>query len=529
MLRRIFNHLNESVSGGALFIAFFSIVSKVLGLFRDRLLAVNFGAERLTDIYFASFKLPDLIFNILVLGALTSSFIPVFQKVWGKDPREGIALSNSVLNLLLLVVISLSVVIFFSANIIVPFVVPGFSGAEKQLVVSMTRIVLISLIFFTASNVLSGVLNSWRKFFTFALSSVVYNMGIIIGIVLLYPLFGFIGLAIGVVLGSVLHFSVQLIEALRHGWFYQLSFRIDAPLRRIFSLMVPRTIGLAANQISSFVITILASTLSAGSLAIYNFSSNLQSFPVTIFGISLAVAAFPSFSKTLAENNTSGFKDMFSLQLRRILYFLIPLSFTILMLRAHIVRVVLGAGAFDWEDTRLTANALGFFALSLSAQGLTPLLTRSFYALEDTLTPVIISFMGVGITIILSLAFFRTYGVLGLVFADVVGSVAYLVTLFAVLHHRLGDLRDSELLISIRRITIISLLAAALIYLSLQITAQLMETSTFAGIFAQGAVSGAIGIATYIAISMMMGFDEITIVKRYLLKFLKPLLNGSDK
>jgi putative peptidoglycan lipid II flippase len=298
----------------------------------------------------------------------------------------------------------------------------------------------------------------------------------------------------------------------------------DASVKRIIQLMIPRMIGLAGNQIAVVVVTILASTLSAGSLTIFNYANNLQGIPVGIFGISLAVAAFPYFSQSLSENDASAFRKIFSLQFRRILYFLIPISFTLLLLRAQIVRVVLGTGAFDWEATRLTAQALGFFSLSICAQGLIPLLARSFYALEDTVTPVVVSFIDIAATIILSLVLLPHFGILGLVFADSIGAIGNMLVLFILLHRRFGDLHDSELAQSVMRISALSLVAAAIMYLMLQLTAPLLDTHTFVGIFTQGLLSGSVGIAVYVLLSILLGFDEVRVVKRYLLKFIRPLV-----
>ncbi len=523
MFKKVFHTLNSTIGGGAILIAFFGIASKFVGLYRDRLFAHAFGASRLSDIYFASFKIPDLIFNILVLGALTSSFIPVFQKVWHRNPKEGIALSNAVLNILLLCVIIFIIILWLTAGWFVPYLVPGFAAEDIAQTVVMSRYLLLSLIFFTSSNLLSGVLNAWKRFFTFGLSSVVYNVGIILGIAFGYPWYGMPGLACGVVGGSVLHFLVQAIEAYRNGWRYQPIVFYDESVKRIIRLMIPRMIGLAGNQLAVVVVTILASTLSVGSLAIFNYANNLQSIPVGIFGISLAVAAFPYFSKTLSENDPAAFKRLFSLQFRRILYFLIPISFTTLLLRAQIVRVVLGTGAFDWNATWYTAQALGFFSLSICAQGLIPLLARSFYALEDTVTPVLVSFIDIIATIGLSLLLLPSFGILGLVCADSIGAISNMLVLFMILHRRFGDLQDTELMRSLIRISSLSLIAGALMYLMLQVTVAFVDTATFLGIFIQGLVSGSVGIAVYILLSILLGFDEVHVVKKYILKFIKPL------
>ena len=216
MWNKIWNKINNTVIGGALLIAVFSFLSKLFGLLRERLIAHNFGAGELSDIYYSAFRLPDLIFNTLVLGALTSAFIPVFQKVWFKDKKEGLILANSVLNFFLLLIGFLVIIAFIFTPQIIPFLIPGFNQWQLGQSIILTRVMLLSVIFFVASNIIGGILNSWKKFFSFSLAASFYNIGIILGIVYFYPLFGLIGLSYGVLLGAILHLLVQLPEVFKN-------------------------------------------------------------------------------------------------------------------------------------------------------------------------------------------------------------------------------------------------------------------------------------------------------------------------
>ncbi len=522
-MKHLFRRLNSTIGGGAIIIAFFSVISKIIGLVRDRLLAHQFGASSDLDIYFAAFKIPDFVFNILVLGALTSAFIPIFQKKWRADAKQGLILANSTLNFFLIIMFVFCLVIWIFSNQIVPLLVPGFDAASIAKTIVLTRILLMSLLFFTFSNILSGILNSWKKFFSFALSSVVYNLGIIAGIVYFYPLWGLKGLTYGVVLGAALHLLVQLIEAIRNGWRYQPIMRFSKDLKRILTLMVPRTIGLAGYQINFLVITFIASQLPSGSLSIFNFANNLQSFPIGIFGISLAVAAFPSITKFASENDHEGFKNLFSLQFRRILFFLLPISILLLILRAQIVRVVLGSGSFDWEDTLLTANSLGIFALSIFAQGLIPLVARAFYALEDTKTPVIIGLLSIIVNVILSFVLGPKYGVIGLTSAFTIASIINLIGLIAALRMKVGDIDDGNLISSTFRIFCSSLFAGLATYGTLFAMSYVVNMRTFVGIFTQGLVAGCVGILVYLAIGVVLNFPEVTFAKRFFNRFLRLL------
>jgi putative peptidoglycan lipid II flippase len=234
MWTKLWHKINNTVAGGALIIACFSFLSKIIALFRERLIAYNFGASEISDIYYAAFRLPDIIFNTLVLGALTSAFIPVFQKVWHKNKDEALVLANSVLNLFLIVIFFLSLLAAIFTPQIMDFLTPGFSEWQMIKVNQLTRIMLLSILFFVGSNVIGGVLNSWKKFFSFSLAASFYNLGIIFGIVFLYPIFGLTGLAWGVLIGAILHLVVQLPEVYKYGFRYQFKLVFNSDLKKDF-------------------------------------------------------------------------------------------------------------------------------------------------------------------------------------------------------------------------------------------------------------------------------------------------------
>ncbi len=520
---KLFHRLNSTISGGAVIIAFFSIISKVLGLLRDRLLASQFGAGAQLDVYFAAFKIPDFIFNILILGALSVAFIPVFQKTYNKDPQRGLEVSQTILTILLLIVGSLAVLAAIFMFPLMKLLVPGFTSEQLNQTVDLTRILLLAIIFFTASNVMSGVLNAWNRFLTFSISSVLYNLGIIIGIVFLYPLFGIAGLSWGVVLGAAAHFLVQFAEAYRLGWRYKVIFHLVPEVKRIFKLMLPRMIGSGATQFNLVFITAIASQLPQGSLSIFNLASNLQSFPSSIFGISLAVASFPHITKFASENNHAAFQKIFSLQFRRILYFIIPISVLILILRAQLVRVILGSGSFDWTDTKLTANTLGIFAVSIFAQGLIPLVSQAFYAHEDTKTPMVVGLISTVFNSILAILLASKFEVLGLAAAFSIASIATLVTLAIILHLRIKAIPEKELFSSILRIGLAACAAGLVTYVTLYPLANLLDTRTFAGIFMQGLLAGTVGLITYGLITLVANFPEIAFAQSYFKKYLKQI------
>jgi len=532
MMNKIWNKLITTVAGGAVLIAFFSILAKIIGLLRDRLLAATFGAGRSLDIYYASFRLPDFLFNTLVLGALAAAFIPVFIRLWDTEKGRAHELVNIVLTKLVLLMTVLAIVGIIFAPIIVGILAPGFDMAAQEETITLTRIMLLSIIFFTVSNVFSGTLNALRDFVPYAIAPIFYNVGIILGVIVLYPTFGMKGLAIGVVMGAFLHLLVQYPFVRKHGWRYKFIFKRTVETTHMFWLMVPRAIGLAANQINQIVITSVASTLAVGSIAVFNLANNLQSFPISIFGLSFAIAAFPVMSRASTANNTKDFRGSFSITFRRILFFIIPISVLVLVLRAQIVRIVLGAGFFDWEDTYFTAQVLGVFAISLFAQGTVPLLARAFYSFENTRTPVLIGIISVFINIFLSIYLSAKMGIIGLGVAFTVANIVNMLLLLIMLREKVGDLDDKAIVRSVFKISINSLLAGLTAYGILNLVAPAVDMQSFLGIFIQASLAVFGAAVVYLMVSSFTNMSEMKVITNFFQQYIRPLLklnNGPDK
>lgn len=519
MLKSIWRKITTSITGGAILIAFFSIIAKIVGLLRDRLLASNFGAGQALDIYYASFRLPDFIFNTLMLGAFAAAFIPVFIKTWSANKEAGQKLINSLLNFFLIMMVILVGVGLFLTPTLIDLITPGFSQSMKDETIQLTRIMLWSIIFFAASNIFSSVLNAWRKFLFYSLAPIFYNLGIIFGIIFLVPSQGTRGLAWGVLLGAFLHMIAQTSAAFYHGWRWQPLLQFSGEIKKIFTLMIPRTIGLGASQIEQVVITSIASTLSIGSIAVFNLANNLQSFPVSIFGISMAIATFPVFSQAIADKRLDQFRGCFAVSWRKILFVLIPISVMILVTRAQIVRLLLGSGAFDWEDTYYTAQVLGILAISLFAQGSIPLLARAFYSLEDTKTPLITGVISVLINIGLGLYLAKRFGIIGLGISFSLANIFNMLTLLFILREKVGDLDDQNLIKAIIKMGVNSFVMGLVIYGLLNILSRVVDMHTFLGVFLQasGALLG--GFVVYILLAYRANLNEWRMIREQLKRF----------
>ncbi len=520
MIKKIFSGQINNITTAALLVALSSLISRFLGIFRDRILAGQFGAGDTLDIYYAAFRIPDLIFNLIVLGALSAGFIPIFtglindplEKIKGifagEKNKEAWRLANNILNIMMIGLAVLSLLGIIFAEPFIKLLTPGFIGEKRDLTVALTRIMFLSPIFLGISGVIGGALQSFKRFFTYSLAPIFYNVGIIIGALYFVPLWGVYGLAWGVVLGAGLHFLIQLPTAWHLGFKYKaiIDFK-DKNARRIWRMMVPRTLALAISQINFVVITIIASTLAGGSLAIFNFANNLQSFPIGIFGISFATAVFPALSafafneKKLVEN--------FSSALRQIFFFIIPSTVLLLTLRAQIIRVVLGSGQFDWEDTVLTIHTLGFFSLSLFAQASIPLLVRVFYARHNSKTPFYIGLAAAALNIILSLKLSQKMGVDGLALAFSIASVVNFIMLWIILRREIGDLDEVKILFSVVKFTIAALVSGIAIQGAKLVVWPFIDMTKTIGVFAQGAFAGLVGLAVYILIIRLFKSEEL--------------------
>ncbi|MCD6149672.1 murein biosynthesis integral membrane protein MurJ [bacterium] len=518
MMQKLFNNkiLNgspvQSVAGAALIISFAGIISRLLGMLRDRILASQFGAGDTLDIYYAAFRIPDLVYSLLVVGALSAAFIPVFTGLIAKHKKEKAwELASGILNLMVAAVIFISFFLALFAPFVMKLVVPGFSENKLASVAMFTRIMFLSPLFLGISAVFGGILVSFKKFLAYSLAPIMYNLGIIIGAVFLVKIMGPIGLAWGVALGAGMHLFVQYPAVKLSGFHYQLNFRKsfrDENARKVIRLMIPRSMGMAVTQINMLVITIFASILTSGSLAVFNFANNIQSVPLGLFGISFAVAAFPHLSSLAAEKSKKEFIRIFSRTFRRIIFFVAPLSLLIFILRAEIVRVILGAGKFDWEDTVLTLQVLGILSLSLIAQSLIPLLARAFYALQNTKIPFYIALASEAVNIFMVILLIKKYELMGLAIAFSIASILNAGLLTIMLRKKLGELDGRKIIRSAGKILIASVMAGLITQTSRYFISYFISLETFFEVFFQLIISGGMGMTAFLLMCCRLRVEE---------------------
>lgn len=518
MIKKLVNNklLNEkptqSVAAAALIISLAGIASRILGIFRDRILAGQFGAGDTLDAYYAAFRIPDLLYNLLIAGALSAAFIPVFTElITKKKEQQAQKMASGLLTLQVSVMALLSFCCALAAPLLIGLITPGFSGEKFQLTVDLTRIMFLSPLLLGVSAVFGGILVSYKKFLLYSLAPVLYNLGIIIGAIFFVPIMGPQGLAWGVVAGALMHAIIQYPSVKLSGFSYSFSVKNllgDKDVRKVVKLMIPRTLSVAVTQLNFLVITIFASTLAAGSLAVFNLANNIQSAPLGLFGISFAIAVFPTLGALAAKDDKEELVRVFSKTARQILFFVIPLSGLIFVLRAQIVRVVLGSGKFDWEDTISTFQTLGLLVLSLFAQSLIPLLTRTFYALQNTRKPFYIALASEAINILAVIMLIGNFGVLGLAIAFSLSSLVNMILLVFFLRKEIGRLDGKVIADSVNRIILATLLGGVSAQFAKYLIGSRGELDTFIEVFTQLAIAGGIFVAVFALTSYYLKSKE---------------------
>lgn len=541
MLKKIFNHQTSSTTLAAFILGVSGLINGILALLRDRLLAGHFGASQLLDVYFAAFRIPDFIYGVLIAGGVISVFLPIFSEYYNQNKEKGWYFTNIVLNCFLLLLFFLCLFFLIFIPFITRFIVPGFNEENKNLFIYLTRIMLFSPLFFVFSSVFSGILHYFNRFLTYAVAPILYNLSIILGILFFVPLFGIKGLAYGVVLGALLHFCIQIPPAVLAGFRYRFVLNFDFPgLKKIFKLLIPRTIGSAVDDFNLIIITAIASMLAAGSISVFNFSNNLQRFPITLIGVSLATAVFPVLAKTWAGGNRKEFLGKIFSIFRQIIFITTPLSFLMFLLRAQIIRLILGTGQFGWLETRLTAASFGIFSFGLCVFCLIPLMARVFFSLQDTKTPVTIGIISIILNIILCFSLIWLFGfpnilrdffvdflklhgiqniqVIGLPLALFLSGSFNFYLLFIFFNKKIMGIEDlapilktkiKELFTFSIKIFTAVFLMAIVAYFALQIAAPLVNMQTFLGVFFQTIIAVSSGVFVYVLVSYLLKLSEI--------------------
>ncbi len=518
MVRRVFHALYREVRGlheAAYVLALFAVGSQLLALIRDRLMAHQFGAGMTLDIYYAAFRIPDLLFAVFTSILSVYVLIPFLADRMLEGTGKARDFMSTILTWFLIGYGVLALGVVLCAPLLVRLSFPGFGPAEQDMLVLTMRILLLQPLFLSLSSLFGVVTQLHRKFVLYALSPLLYNVGIIIGIVVFYPYMGLAGLALGVVLGSLFHMMVQIPFLFHSGVAPRLSLRPEgALLKKILLSSLPRAVTLMLQQFVLLALTAVATLMATGSVAVLQFAYNLQSVPLTIIGVSYSVAAFPTFARLYASGNHKAFLEHVYAAFRHILFWSIPATALFVVIRAQLVRVILGSGAFDWNDTRLTAAVLALFIISLVAQSVHNLFIRAFYAGGNSKTPLVVTTLSSISIIIVSFVLYVLY-------QDIPAFAQVLRALF-----RVSDVPGTEVLILPLAFSVVFIVhSIVLVYLFARAYGTGGVTHIKRSFWHSLGASGVIALVTYGALNVLVGgFRVETFVGVFLQGFVAGML-----
>lgn len=530
--RRIFGLLSREIRGlhqAAYLLATLSLCSSLLGFVRDRLLAHYYGADAALDLYYAAFRVPDFLFAT-VCSLLSVYVLVPFIEERMVDGREAVRqLLSELLTAFAAVMLVASLCAFLFSEQLTAWLFPGIQGAAQDTLVLYTRILLIQPFILGLSNLSGAIVQTNRRFLLFALSPILYNLGILVGILWFARAWGTLGLIYGVLLGAVMHLAIQLPYLAQSGLIPGFTVVRDVTLLiRVAAVSLPRTLALSFQQLTMVALTAQATLFAAGSVSVFMFAWNLQAVPVAVIAAAYSVAAFPTLSRYHAAGDLTSFVAHASTALRHILFWCIPIFALAFVIRAQLVRVLLGSGAFDWQDTMLTAALFAVFLSSLWAQGVSMLLMRAWYAAGRTWLPLFAAALAAATTMALVLLPAVTQSdsavltmaqkalhvdalagneVLGLALAYTIGTWVSALVLLAAFAATFGLLRS--LWPVVWQSSVASVTGGMAAYAALQLYAPVLRPDTLWTVLGQGAAGGMVGLALWLLMLWLLDSREL--------------------
>ena len=520
--KKLINSQQNTVLSAATLIMIMIVVSRILGLIRQRVLANYFVPSDLS-LFFAAFRLPDLIFEVLVFGTFTSAFIPVFSKALRDGKKRAWEIAGRVVTIGLLIFACAAIILAIWAPQIYSAIAPGFGDGQTIQIANLARILFAAQGFFVISYVLTGVLESLRRFLVPALAPIFYNIGIILGTVFLTPYLGLMAPAVGVVIGAAAHFLIQFPLSRKLGFRFIWDFKNDEEVKKVGTLALPRVIDLAFDQIGKTAELFLSSIISQAAYTYYIFANTLQLLPVTLVGTSLAKAILPMLSR--ADGDMKEFRRILHIAIFQAIFLTLPLAAALIVLRIPIVRLVYGTKIFDWNATVQTGMVLSIYAVAIVTQTLMSILSRAFFALHDTKTPVKISFIGLGLLVAGDFLLVKGFGLPVWALAASFGFSTYIeaVILSILIHKRVGDIINKNFFIHLTKITSATIISGFAMFFLIkffdrwywiqQVTSVpfekfVLDTRYTLNVLILTVLSFAIGMVIYMSLSLLFKIDE---------------------
>lgn len=508
----------ENVGRATIVVMFTLFFSRILGFVRETIVAGVFGATYQTDAFYAAFAIPDMMYDLLIAGALSAGFMPVFTGYLANEDEDGAwKAANTFITVAILFIVVFNIFGIIFAKYLVPLVAAGVVDdlRKYQLTVELTRVMLPAVTFTVIAGLLKGILNSYKRFSVSAYGPVVYNIGIILGAALLGRRFGIYGMAAGVIIGAVFNALIQVPEFLKVGGKFTLKIDLkNEGYRRMLHLMGPSIIGLAFVRINLLLNQNIASLLDDGSITALRYAQRIMLLPIGIFSASISTTIFPTMSSLIARKEYDKFKDTFSLGLRTLTFITIPSSVGLIVLNVPVVRLLFKHGAFTEENLRLTAFALAFYSIGIIGQSIVPIIIRGFYSIQDTKTPVKIGFVVLVFNFILNISFvkFSNLAIGGIAFSTSLTSILEMILLYNMLGRKIRGLKTRELMTSGIKCLIASVIMGASAYLSSAAIEHIIGTSSKTAQLIGVGVPILIAVVVYIVAAYMLKMSELKVV-----------------
>jgi putative peptidoglycan lipid II flippase len=510
----------KSIFSSALLLSFMIVLTSLSGFLRYRILAGFFNKEEL-DIFFASFRIPDIIFEILITGALTSTFIPIYVK-YKTNKKELSENISSIINLIFILLTIFVIIVSLFLKQIIPILTPGYNAIKMAKIISLSRLLLLGqLPFFVLGNFLTGIGQANKTFFLSALAPIIYNLSIILITVIFFPTLFLLAPIWGVVIGAFFLFVIQIPLFFNSDFKYQFILKKTSGLIEFIKMVVPRAMTVIVAQIDATIDLTLTTFLGSGGYTVFYLAQHLQLLPVSVIGIAFGQASLPYLTEIFQENKIEEFKKIISDSLLNLFYLTIPIAFFFIFARTPLVRLFFGGQKFDWDATVSTAVTLSYFSISLPFHGCYYFLTRCFYSMHDSKTPFYISIFSILINTTLSLLsiFIFHLPVFALALSFSVSMIINSSLLFLIISSKLHGIGLKNIFVEIGKMFFSAFLSAFVSYFSMKfLDGLIFDTSRTVNVFILLFSIGIIHFVLYLFLSWLFNLKEIYLLTSLIVK-----------
>lgn len=519
----------NSILSAATIITVFNIISALSGIVRNRVFISVFydtavSSKEALDALYVAFQIPDLIFQLVVIGAMSAAFVPVFITYKREDEQSAFKLTSVLMTVLLLIFAVISALAYvFARPITLLRTGHQFSPEQIEIVITLTRVMLAGQFFLAISSFFASMLNAYQRFVMPAIAPVLYNLGVILSVYLFAPQLGIYSAGVGVVIGAFVHMIIQIPLVMKLGFRYKPSLDLKhSGVMHILKLTPPRILAVSVAEIRDLLLGFFATSIGNSSMLVMQLTLSIMAAPIRFFGVPISQAALPFLSEEVAKNDQQKFRELIVQSLNQIAFLILPASVLILILRVPIVRLLFGAANLPWNTTILTGKAVAIIALSIAAQGLVQLLIRAFYALKDTRTPLLVALVDILVYILLCSAnvFWFHGGVLGLALATCFTALLELVMILVLLDRRIHSFSTKAFLVPQCKMLAASFFMAVFLYLPFRILDELVfETSRTIELVALTVTTSTIGMLVYVFFAALLDIRELRYLTRLVNSF----------